>query len=222
MFSYILLVNTASPRFWFFAVLIIFTLGLVVTISIMGPAKFLALFAGSTTRKRTTAAEVQDAKNRAYIAKLIDGHYTRLPQETRERAKQAFATWQAFQKKFHAEAPKKYVKECNKYFRDKGWQAFQPKISYEPPTPGLTANSIREPVKMFIADVFTEPFPSTHDMADWHLTQQIADIMILHGITPEQSKHYYVHIKYHFVNHSMVRGIIQFDLYAPVEVSVPA
>jgi hypothetical protein len=72
-------------------------------------------------------------------------------------------------------------------------------------------------VEIFMEDVFTEPFPSTHDMDTWALVTQISDIFILKGIDMKESGNYIIYIKNHFVNHIMVQGIIHFDIFKKVE-----
>jgi hypothetical protein len=62
-------------------------------------------------------------------------------------------------------------------------------------------------------DIFTEPFPSTHDMDDWAMCCLFGDLMTLSGISKEHAKKYYMHKKYHFVNHSICLGIMCFSLY---------
>lgn len=67
--------------------------------------------------------------------------------------------------------------------------------------------------QLFIKNGFTEPFPSLHDMDDWAIKTQLTDIFILNGITPKESEKFVFHKKRHYVNHNMMKGIIQFDLY---------
>jgi hypothetical protein len=150
----------------------------------------------------------QEAINRKYIAGIIDGHYESKAPEIIEGAKKAFEKWQMFQKKMFKDAPPEKTRLRNKYAKEGNSSMFKPFYFEEVP---WHEHGIAK--KLFMKDVFTEPFPSTHDMPDWALRTQIADIMILNGITPNQSRNFFIHIKNHFVNHEMVRGIIQFDIY---------
>lgn len=68
-----------------------------------------------------------------------------------------------------------------------------------------------------LSDYFTDIFPSTHDMDDWALSNSLAEIYILNGISKEGAKKTIVHIKEHFVNHDKVSAIIWFDLYVPLQ-----
>lgn len=65
---------------------------------------------------------------------------------------------------------------------------------------------------LIMPSVFTSEFPS-HDMPEWGLSTRMADIMILLGVSIKNSSQYYIVIKNHFVNHKMVRGVIEFDLH---------
>ncbi len=66
-----------------------------------------------------------------------------------------------------------------------------------------------------LKDCFTNIFPSTHDMDDWALGTRLTEIFVLKGLDSRFANGSVVYIKNHFVNHDMVRGIINFDLYIP-------
>lgn len=71
----------------------------------------------------------------------------------------------------------------------------------------------QENAEMFLKDVFTSAYPSTHDMDDWAMHMRFAELMTLKGISKNDAKKYYVHLKKRFVNHTIVKGIIQMDIY---------
>lgn len=156
----------------------------------------------------TPEEEKQDAKNRECIDQIIDGNYKQILPDEAEASKKAFEKWQAFQKKMFRDAPKEKLKLRSKYIDENKFREFDPDFTDVP-----SKDDLPQGLVLFIQDAFTEPFPSTHDMDDWALSTQIADVMLLNGITPEESQKFCVHIKNHFVNHDMVCGIIQFDLY---------
>ncbi len=158
---------------------------------------------------------VQEKINRDIVAQIIDGKNSVISLE-QVQAKQDFAKWQAFEKNMCLNATAKHKKLRAEYVKQDNYHVFKPRISNNAPGPGLAfpdGDVLGEPMKLFIGNAFTDPFPSTHDMDDWALATSITDIMILHDISVEQSVNYYVHLKNHFVNHDIVHGIIQFDIY---------
>jgi len=77
----------------------------------------------------------------------------------------------------------------------------------------FTNNKSKQPNELFLEDVFTEPYKNTYDMDDWALATKMADIFIWKGISLEESSNYFIDIKQYFVNHSMVKGLILFNIY---------
>ncbi len=73
-----------------------------------------------------------------------------------------------------------------------------------------------ETSKLFLKDVFTQTHPSDghDDFGDRFMHIKFAELMILKGVSKNDAKKYYVHRKKLFVNHNMVRGIIQMDIYS--------
>lgn len=67
--------------------------------------------------------------------------------------------------------------------------------------------------ELFLEDVFTELYKNTYDMDDWALATKMADIFIWKDISVEESNNYFIDIKQCFVNHSMVKGLILFNIY---------
>lgn len=176
--------------------------------SVAALAILFAYFRKGRRERLQHMEEKQDAQNRECIARIIAGHYKSVLPQVAEASNKAFGEWQALQKNMFRTASKDRLKLRSKYIKDRKFFEFEPVIKYEAPKEDASHNQT-----IFIGNVFTEPFPSLHDMDDWALGTQITDIMVLNGITPEESKKFYVHIKNHFVNHKMVHGIIQFDLY---------
>ncbi len=76
-----------------------------------------------------------------------------------------------------------------------------------------SSRSTPENSELILSSAFTNAFPSTYDMPEWALSTRMADLMILMGVSVKDSSRYQVVVKNHFVNHKMVRGIIEFDLY---------
>lgn len=76
-----------------------------------------------------------------------------------------------------------------------------------------SSRSAPENSELILSSAFTNSFPSTHDMPEWGLSTRMADLMLLWGVSVRNSSMYRVVVKNHFVNHKMVQGIIEFDLY---------
>jgi hypothetical protein len=65
----------------------------------------------------------------------------------------------------------------------------------------------------YMKDVFTEPFPSHHDMVTWHLSQLRTCIMFLAKVPAKEYSRFWFYAKRHFVSHEMESAIIQVDIY---------
>ena len=91
---------------------------------------------------------------------------------------------------------------------NKPYEYFPKSLVYEDPKIPASKEVI------VMKDCFTSTFPSLHDMADWALGCKLTELFVLQGYYPGgRVLSSVVHVKNHFVNHSMIQGIIQFDLY---------
>lgn len=117
-----------------------------------------------------------------------------------------FKAWHIRQKKMFRTASTDCIKIRNKMVSENRYNDF--KVTFSD-----TAPLAKDGWKPFVTDAFTEPFSSTHDMDDWAMATQTADILLLHGVGTMNGPNYYFHKKAHYVNHNMVMGIILFDLY---------
>lgn len=150
--------------------------------------------------------QAQDAKNRAFVAKIFQGIAIPPTGPNPGQLNTLFEMWQMTQKKMFRHADKKRITIRNKMIAENRHHEF--KLVYcDNPPPADTG------WKPFLMDAFTEPFPSTHDMDDWAMSTQAADILILHGVGITNAPNYYFHKKGHYVNHRLAQGIILFDLY---------
>ena len=70
--------------------------------------------------------------------------------------------------------------------------------------------------ELVLANCFTEPFPSTHDMDDWHIDNLTSMLINFDVIKSFKSSDYYFHQKEHFVNHDIMQAIIMVDLYKKI------
>ncbi len=151
------------------------------------------------------SVQQQDKKNRDFVVQIIEGNYQPLSAAIKKEAKEKFVIWQQAQKRMFQEVPQGRISKLNALIEQRNWHNFQPIYS------DLLPTAVNK--EIFLADAFTEPFPSTHDMESWALGTQITDIFCLNDISYEASKNYVVHTKHHFANHSMVQAIIWFDIY---------
>lgn len=152
----------------------------------------------------------QDAINCEFVNKIIDGHHSSISKKDKLAVKTAFEKWQQEQKRLFRNATAEMKALREKYCSENKVHIFY--FTYTPIDPRVDS-VLPKNLTLFMENVFTEPFPSTHDMDDWAISTQLNDIFILQGITPEESKQFLVHEKNHFVNHKMTRAIIQLDIY---------
>lgn len=140
----------------------------------------------------------------AYIHKIITGHYLELLPEELEKLLRVSADWFAVrQEELYRIGNEKHQSLLNHLIRtNTTYHDFEEIVDLE---------KVGE-FTMFVEDAFTEPFPSTHDMPEIHLSQKITEILALHGVSESESKKYGIHIKDHLVNHDMVCGVIRFDI----------
>lgn len=142
-----------------------------------------------------------------HYSDIIDGNCLPVSGDVSE-IKEKLAEWLEFQDQIFNQASWWKLFKRNWCVRHNKYQSFDPFISNDPPE-----HSVGSCSEIFLKDVFTNPFPSLHDMDDWALSTKLADIFILKGVTRKASSNFFVHVKNHFVNHRMVRGVIQFDVY---------
>lgn len=146
--------------------------------------------------------EKQWRKNLKVVSRIIDGDNYSGP-TVKEYAKKAFDVWMRREHQDWETATKSVRRRVAKIMKANLWHVFQWK--HKPST--------KCACQLVSMNFFTDPFPSTHDMPEWALGTKLAEIMILLGVSEKDSAKYYVHVRHHFVNHDMVTGIIQFDLY---------
>lgn len=137
-----------------------------------------------------------------YVSLIIDGDNYGITKEAKESSKEKFSNWD---------------KSLLMIFKKAGflrrwlhrWFIFRKKHYI------FEWQSAKDPtgMELVFSSAFTPPFPSLHDMPEWGLSTRMADLMILWGVSVRDSSKYRVIVKNHFVNHKMVRGIIEFDLY---------
>lgn len=162
----------------------------------------------------------QNIKNADFVCKIIRGTEG-VSEKVKINAIVWFPLWQNTQNELFGDAPKDRLKLRNKLIKENKLDQFSAYYSDHAPDESvvnpdnnvvMSPELAREPFTLFMGDVFTEPFPSLHDMDTWAMKTQFADICILKGLDTHKDD-YFIHKKHHFVNHSMVRGIIQFDIY---------
>lgn len=159
----------------------------------------------------STDEKKQDVRNCEFVNTIISGHHSYVTRNTTRKARLSFEKWQQKQKQLFQKASPEVLKLRAKYLRKNTRNIFN--YTYTNENPHLNPLFQTKNIILYTKDVFTEPFPSTHDMSEWAITNQLNDIFLLSGITPEHSSEFLIHEKNHFVNHTMVKGIIQFDIY---------
>ncbi|MFZ2205331.1 MAG: hypothetical protein WA057_05925 [Candidatus Magasanikiibacteriota bacterium] len=148
-------------------------------------------------------------KNFVYISKMHEGHFVSIPFNQKSEIKVLLAIWQTLQDEIFQAASKEGLEKLFKYSENNDLNSFKPYYS------NIKPNNL---VKIFIKDAFTESFPFKSDINNQiAVVTQITSIFTLKGITPEQSSKFFVHIKDYFVDHTMVMGIIHFDIYQSEE-----
>lgn len=149
----------------------------------------------------------QNKKNVEFIFGLLEGNYLEIMAPDRLRFTKSYSEWQELENKMSDEASPETIKKINQLMKKRSrhdFYFFQAGIS----------NNLPEGEKeLILKDVFTEPFPSLHDMDDWAICEKATVVLTLKRINFEESKKYFIHIKQHFVNHNLVAGIMMFDVY---------
>jgi hypothetical protein len=158
----------------------------------------------SDKKNQASMLEKQWAKNLAVITQLIRGDW-HSSREVQYSSIKAFDAWMRKEHYGWHAAQNNVLCRRAKMVKTNSWHVFKCRVS--------NSGNAPDGGEIFMKDVFTEPFPSSHDMPEWAIGTKLADIMILNGVSVEDSVRYHAHIKHHFVNHSMFQGIIQFDLY---------
>ena len=154
-------------------------------------------------KKQPTAVptDEQDKLNLKYVSQIIDGKYEPVDGLVATATKNAYGEWQGASRKLFADAQPSAVSLRDRLVETSDLSAFQPSFAPE------------EAGEVWFENAFTEPFPSTHDMATFHMITKATDILALSGISPEDSTNFVVVTKNHFVNHDMIRGIVHFGIY---------
>ncbi len=151
---------------------------------------------------------IQDVKNRAHIHEILEGNVIPLDETFIQKTLDLFLTWQTTQRTLLRSMNPVALKELGALHRA-GTTEYTPSVTD-------TITDMPHGYELFMADVFTEPFPSTHDMDDWHMTMLINDICMTKNIFPEVSKDFLFLIKNKFVNHEMVQAIFHVDVYRKI------
>ena len=151
--------------------------------------------------QKNTANQLK--KNVAHIHQIIKGHYEKLSSATESMLLENSEQWfSKRQEEIYSNASKVNSKKLESLINSG--------TKYDWP---LNINSDNaKKYKVFLSNVFTEPFPSLRDMPEFHLHNKFTEILVLSGIKQLDSHRYGVHIKNHLVNHDMVQGVMQFDI----------
>lgn len=148
----------------------------------------------------------QDTVNREYVAQIISGNYKKIALVEQKENNTAFARWQKKQKELFVKASREVLSWRAKLIKDNNLKVYRPaKITNQ-------SIDLSGKTKIFF-DIFTEPFPSYHDMDDDAVLTQFTDLAILSEYSPSDAQACIVIITQHFVNHKMKKGIIRFDVY---------
>lgn len=142
--------------------------------------------------------------NTISIAKIIAGDFARPSNELVQKYSNAFDAWQETQYNLIIGASKKNFKIMDNSAR------------YNKPYRFGGVYSVNKPGGEYVAvmeNCFTEPFAPSPDLCGFAVNQFIRDHFLLLGVSEEMSKDYYLFKKEHFVNHSIARAIIVFDIY---------
>lgn len=149
----------------------------------------------------------QNKKNVEFVYSLLEGNHTEIMAPDRLRFIKYYSEWQELENKMSDGASPEIIKKINEFIKKRTRHEFyflEATMSDNLPEGGK---------ELILKDVFTEPFPSLHDMDDWALCEKATIVLTLKGVTLKDSKNYFIHKTHYFVNHSIVRGIIMFDVY---------
>lgn len=148
----------------------------------------------------------QDTINREYVAQIISGNHKKVTLVEQKENNTAFARWQKKQKELFVKVSREVLSWRAKLIKDNNLKVCRPaKITNQ-------SVDLSGKAKIF-SDIFTEPFPSFHDMDDHAVLTQFTDLVILNECSPSEAQDCVVVITQHFVNHNMKKGIIRFDVY---------
>lgn len=155
---------------------------------------------------------IQDRKNKEYVFGIINGYRASGQVErSRNEVKKAYENWQILEKSLCQNASPEAMKVWKTFVQNANSRRFETKFIYH-----LPINTESFPVKLFQSGCFTEPFHSSPDMQDFILFRDVSRVLILRGIELDSNRKFCVHIKDHFVNHKIAKGIIAFDIYEVV------
>lgn len=168
---------------------------------------FLIYYLCSLIKKRGKAQKgnspSQLKKNVEYVHRLIKGHYESISTDEQRLLLENSKIWiTKTQEIFYHNANIQNQKKLNRMMKKDDKYDWPNEISS-----GQARN-----LTPFLVNVFTEPFPSLHDMPGFHLRDKFTELLVLSGVKKSESHNYGIHINYHLVNHRMTQGIIQFDI----------
>lgn len=175
-----------------------------------------AIFSKKKNKKNDLCAESDNRKNKRkelnkknveFVGSIIKGHHTPMSAEKQNYFKILYAEWQELENKMSDEASPETIKKIKEFFKKGTRHEFyflKAKIYSNLPDGGK---------ELILKDVFTDPFPSLHDMDDWAICEKSTIVLTLKNVSVEDSKNYFIYIKQHFVNHNITTGIIMFDVY---------
>lgn len=135
---------------------------------------------------------------------IIDRLCVGLPYAEKIQYRQALYEWHLMKNMLFKNASTAQFKAFRRFLKTHQNLDFKGVYSHEKPG---------SEYRLVLANCFTEPFPSTHDMDDWHIDNLISMLMNFGIIEKSKSKDYYFHEKVHIVNHDIVEAIIMVDLY---------
>ncbi len=154
----------------------------------------------------------QNDENLRFVSQIILGTYTTVSGKSRKKSIKAFDRWQEKENKLWDVASAGQRELLVEYVSGvKNKHSFIPLIQEKNPCKEFKSYPIG--YELFLKNVFTDPFPSLHDLPEWAISNKIVELFVAHNISPEDSRCYLLHLKRHYVNHEMTRAIIQFDLW---------
>lgn len=151
---------------------------------------------------RKRSAENLKRQRVKFFEKIIRGHYEELEEDCIVNVLNLYKKWLDREEGVFAEASEQALRTRGQKKEEQDWYSYFLEFTDEQPGADYT---------LLESDVFTEPFPSLHDMPEWALATKATDLVTLLGLNDHQN--YLLVIKNHLVNHALVRGVIQFDFY---------
>lgn len=154
----------------------------------------------------------QQRKKYAMVSRMINGCRD-LTRSAKRLLKKAYKDWLQKEHDSWQEAPGQTRRtKLQRINHDGAWEIFQCVYPIAKPN---------DQQHMLVPDAFTDPFPlEPSDPMDKRrgpyrsaLMRKVAELMILHGITPSESANYGVYRKEVFADLSKARGIVRFSIY---------